>query len=296
MRFLVAIFSSVFAGFSSVCYTKATNLNKAGILINILAGGFLVSAMWILSLTFGWIRAPWEVFTLQLSLLFIMHMALFFVLNPLEQKALKIEKLSALQPFGNVSRVVAILSGFLILWEKNIVTFIVAIFAFFCTMIYATGGKFHKFSRGITLFLISQFLRGIRLSITALFLTTNYINPIQLTGIELAVYQTLAISWFIALFLFAQHGIKKFTMNGKDYYKYRIWGDFIWSIGWIAGLILMAELGIITSSILSLITMATALIMGFLILHDKPKKKDIIFATFIVGLIAIGFVFRGVTI
>lgn len=296
MRFLIAIMSCVFDGFWSVCYTKATTLNKAGPWVNTIFGSFLVGTIGVVSIITGWTRAPWSTFTFGLLGLFLVHMSIFFILAPIEQKALKIEKLSALQPYGNVSRVIAILSGFLILGERNIVTFIVAIFAFVCTMIYASGGKFRRFSNGITLFLCAQFLRGLRLSILALFLTENALNPIQLTGLEMATYQSMFIVLLLCSFLIASRQGGKIFSNSSSYYKYRLSGSCIGDIGWIIGLFLMAELGIITSSILSLITMATTLIMGFFLLHDTPKKKDILFATFIVVLICIGYVFRGVTI
>ena len=77
-------------------------------------------------------------------------------MSPLEQLALRSEKLSSLQPYANFSRIFAILCGFLLLGERNIVTFIVAIIAFLGTVIYATRGKQRRFSRGVLMYLGDQ--------------------------------------------------------------------------------------------------------------------------------------------
>ena len=114
-------------------------------------------------------------------------------MSPLEQLALRSEKLSSLQPYANFSRIFAILCGFLLLGERNIVTFIVAIIAFLGTVIYATRGKQRRFSRGVLMYLASQILRGTLAVLAALLLTENDLVSFQMTGAEFASYEALSM-------------------------------------------------------------------------------------------------------
>ena len=127
-------------------------------------------------------------------------------------------------------------------------------------------------------------------------LTESHVINFTMSGLELASYESiLSILIFFTIFVFTRH-LGNFGKNPKAFYRYRYTGSIVGDVSWILGLILVAELGIITSSILSLITMATTLIMGYFFLHDRPEKKDVVFAVFIVILICIGYIFKDVTL
>jgi len=296
MKFAIAILTSVFSGFWSVCFKKSAILNKSGPWINIFLGYHMVFILGIIALIFGWIRNPGEVFSWGYLVFFAVYMSMYYTLSPLEQKAIKCERLSCLQPYSNVGKLIAIVCGFIILWERNIITFIVAIIAFICTMIYASRGRTGKMSQGVILYISSQCIRGVMAIWTALMLTQNDLIGFHMTGLELASYQSVFSVVVLASMLFATGNMWRIKESPKWYYIYRYAGCFIWDIGWILGLMLIAELGIITSSILSLITIATTLVMGYFFLHDKPEKRDIMFAIFIIILICIGYIFRNVVI
>lgn len=295
MRFFLAIFSSVTAGFWSVLYQQAAKLNRSGPLINSYLGWHIVAIVWIVSLIFGWVRFPWDAFPhIVFVLIFLLLDGLYYVLSPLEQKAMQQEKLSALQPYANVGKIVAIVCGFLILGERNVVTFVIAIVAFAATIIYASWGRKHKVSKGIIWYFISQFLRGVVAVLSALLITNNAVMNVGLSWLELATYEAMLDVVVLSIaFLFTGH-FRRLAANPKKFYVYRYGGCLFGDVGWILSLILVSQLGIITSSILSLITMATTLILGFCFFHDTPKKSDIIFAVFIVGLICIWYIFKDV--
>lgn len=296
MRFALAIMTSIFGGFWSVFFKKATTLNKSWPWVNIFLGYHIVFTLGVLSLIFGWIRGPGEVFEWGYLVFFLSYMLLYYALSPLEQKAMMTERLSSLQPFGNVGKLIAIVCGFIVLWERNIVTFIVAILAFVCTMIYASRWRKHRLSKGVFYYIGSQCIRWVMAVFIAMMLTENDLIGFQMSELELVSYEgifsvVILLSMFVStrkLWLFAQ--------SPKQYYAYRYGGCLVGDMGWLLWLFLIAELGIITSSILSLITIATTLTMGYFFLHDRPEKRDIMFALFIIFLICIGYIFRNVTI
>ena len=296
MQFTVAIFSAVFRGIWAVLFKQANVLNKAGPWVNIFTGYNILFVFGLLWLVFGWIRLPGEFFSWLLVVFFLIYNGIYLVMSPLEQLALRSEKLSSLQPYANFSRIFAILCGFLLLGERNIVTFIVAIIAFLGTVIYATRGKQRRFSRGVLMYLASQILRGTLAVLAALLLTENDLVSFQMTGAEFASYEALSMMMVLTVVFLGAWYMKLFKKSSWKYYAYRYGSCFVWDTGYLLWLFLVADLGIITTSILSLITIAVALIMGYFLFHDRPERKDIGFAVLIVILICIGYVFKDVTI
>jgi hypothetical protein len=78
----------------------------------------------------------------------------------------------------------------------------------------------------------------------------------------------------------------------KNYYLPRLTWSFLWWWSYALSLIIISELWLSISILLWFIWMWMTLLLSYLILHDKPSKKDLILTIIVTWLVWIWYYFK----
>ncbi|MCP4523896.1 MAG: hypothetical protein GY828_06805 [Candidatus Gracilibacteria bacterium] len=217
--------------------------------------------------------------------LIILCFLFFFFQIRLNQYVFKNEKISVLVPYENLGKILTVLMGVFIL-KDDISTISLIFFLFTVLLIGAFGlnGKNLQFSKTVGIFCIAQVL-----SACANFLT-GYILIHNSSLDYYTVYILFSVTFvFIATLFFKQW--PELQKLDKTYYVNRIISSFTW-IGWLIGILLIKEIGLSTTTLLSFLGVGISLLSSYYVFGDKPSKKNIILTLGVITLVSLGYIYK----
>lgn len=191
----------------------------------------------------------------------------------LRREAYMNEKVSVLQPFSMMNWVFSIIIAFIFIKseQESIITFISALIAFLILIISNIENKKLKINKYSLLILLSSFIKWVQIFASLYFLTL--LSPVEFYFLESIVI--IFISLFLIIYKKDFVEIKKAS---KKYFALLfLWNIFI-LFAKIIELWFLEKLGVIITSLISLIYLCFIYIFSYIILKEKAKKKDIITA------------------
>ncbi len=210
---------------------------------------------------------------------------LFFSKTPIILNVYKKEKISALLPYENLNKIFIVIISYLFLYNINPVSvssFVVTLLAIFIIIWFTVDWKKMEVPRSFNNILIRQWLQAIHSLVIAY-------------TISLATDKIYFIMYLIVLTIaFSISNIKNKDFQilpklSKEFYKNRMIESLLWNTSYIITLFLMSKYGIIITILLSFLWVGMTLLFSFLILWEKPTRKELILTTIVSILVGIWF-------
>lgn len=239
---------------------------------------FIVSIYFI----YNWVDLSKIDSFLVFSTIFLLIIAI--VTAAMQQKIYAVEKISSVMPFTNVNKILSIIISFFVFSDVSVLSLLITIIAILIIVWFSTD--FRKFSLPKTtkLIYLSEILISLE-TIFAWYLLFNYNEELY--------FIVFVFAWivFLSLLAYKLNEFKTLKWLKKEFWINR----YIWAMGWISwflSLVIIKNLWLSVSILLSFIWIWVTLFLSYLILKDKPSKKDL-WLTFIVTLLVwIWYYFR----
>lgn len=192
----------------------------------------------------------------------------------ISQKIYSVDKISVLAPYENINRIISIIFWFILFWDISVTSLFITILTVFVIIWFTIDFKTLKLPKSIKLFAFSQLLVSIALLLTWFLLK-------QISNIEFFVLNYIVWIIFILFIFFRKKDYSNIWFLPKKFYAERIFGSHLWWLSYLMSLIIIKSMWISVSILLSFVWIWITLFLSYIILKDKPSKKDL-FLTFIV--------------
>ncbi len=292
MNLLIAMISTIFASLWDIFFKKALKYN-----INLWNNDFLwqILPLWVFIFAYYYFEFQFDT-TLYLSLDVIgaIFLSLFFytIGRYFHAKIFKIEKITYLLPYENLSKIFTIIFSFYLFSDISTLSFFITLVTIFVIIVFSLDFKNIAFSKNILIFSFSHLLFAIwNLIVGYILLETSkwglwvsgysFITTYLVMGIVIFFIPFFVLKWFQEL--------KKVDFG---FYTYRSISWFLSWFSWFLSLVVISYLGLSISVLLSFLGIFSTLFFAFFILRDIPRKKDIILTIIILTLISLWFYFK----
>lgn len=292
MNFFIAIISTVFASLWDIFFKKALkyniNLWNNDFLWQILPLGIFIFAYYYFEFHFDTTLyiSPQVLFAIFLSLLF------YTVGRYFHAKIFKIEKITYLLPYENLSKIFTIIFSFYLFSDISTLSFIITLVTIFVIFISSLDMKNIAFSKNILIFSFSHVLFAIWNLIVGYILLESAQWGLWVSGYSfITTYLVMGVILFFIPF-FLLKWFKELKNVDFGFYTYRSISWFLSWFSWFLSLVVISYLWLSISVLLSFLWILSTLFFAFFILRDIPRKKDIILTIIILILISLWFYFK----
>ena len=184
-------------------------------------------------------------------------------------------------------QVFPVILGFIFIASEraNLITFLVAIIASFIVIIPNIDWKEFKMNKYSFMVLLSSTIKSGQIFIVLYFLTI--VSPISFYFIESLLI--IIISIFMIMIKSEFSEIKKIT---KKYAKLLFSANLVVIFSVLLVLTMYSSLGVVTTSLLSLLYLVFIYIFWYLLLKEIPSKKDVLIAIWVSICIVIWMLFK----
>lgn len=279
---IYAIISTVLDSIWTNIWKKALNFNMAKEPFSMLAYSSLF--FMLIVLYFLWKLqlnnlGIYEVFLILI--IFIIWYFRWFLL----QYVYKNDKISKILPYQNISKILTIIIGFFIFADTSIITLFIAIFTALIIFIFSFDFKKIYIPKTIKTFWIAEIMYSVNILLLGVILT-------KITNISYFVYSYIVWLTIIWIIVILKKQLNEFIKVDKKFYIYRLSASHIWWVSYILSLLVMQELWVIMSILISYIWLWSTLLFSFLIFKDKPSKKDLLLLILVSILITVWFYYK----
>jgi len=209
---------------------------------------------------------------------------LSIVKSPIIQNVYKKEKISVIMPYTNINKILSIIFSFFLFSDVSITSLILTIIAIFVVILFSIDFRTLKVPKSLKIIAISELLTSI-ITIASWYLIFKYS--------EILYFIIFVVFWTIFLifisYLTGQYKTVKWLK--KDFWFYR----YIWATWWISrflSLVVIKNLWLSITILLSFLWIWITLLLSFFILKDKPSKKDLVLTILVTALVWLWFYFK----
>lgn len=203
----------------------------------------------------------------------------------MEQWLYKKEKISALLPYGNLNSVFTIIAGFLIFKDTSIISVIVGIIVIMIIIWSSINFKKLERPKNLKTILLIQILIAAESLLTGYFL-------INVSDKDYFILYELIIVAILILPVVFKWYLGKFKKTNKKFRWYETGQATGVNISFLLYLFLVSEFGIVISTLLSFLANGITMLFGYIILKEKPSKKEIYLTIITTVLVGIWFYFK----
>lgn len=292
MSLFIAILSTFFWSLSDVFFKKALKYN-----INLWNNDFLGQVfpliVFLFIYFFVWFNFETKL-NLEINVIFYVFLSFVFytIWRYYHAKIFKVEKITHLLPYENLSKIFTIIFSFYLFSDISSTTFFITILTIFVIIWFSIDFKSLTFSKNILLFSFSHLFFAIWNLLTWYVLLEvakwwlwvswySFITTYLIIWTGLFLLPFLFLKWFSEL---------KEVDFGFYVYRWTSW-FFSW-FSWFLSMVVISNLGLSISVLLSFLWILSTLFFAFFILRDIPTKKDIILTILLLILISAGFYFK----
>lgn len=204
--------------------------------------------------------------------------------QPLMQQVYREEKISVIMPYLNLSKIFIISSSFFLFGDVSLTSFIITLITVWVIMWASIDIKTLKLPRNFLKILCVEILRAVAALVGAwIIVTYNEVTFLNL---------------YVVLWLFYMISLTYITGQYLDLKNVplRFWTDrflaSLWWISWFLSLIVIKNLWLSVGILLWFIWIWVTLLFSYLLLWDKPSKKDILLTIAVSLLVWAGFYFK----
>ena len=277
---LFALFTTLCQSIDSISWKKALSLAPKMQFFTMTLLGIPVGVLLCIGLIIvGDYHAP----LLMIGLVALANL-IYIVREPILQRIWREEKVSLLMPYENVNTFLVTLFAFCFLGHTTLATFLVACAALVVITLGSIDYKDFSVPRHLYLILLSELLTGIAniiVGYTLLHMTNT------------AFYIWDQIPWAVMIFVgIAWMGVSRslgdLRSTSREFWAYRMTSTTIGTIAWYSQIIIIADCGLVVSTLLGFLQLIVMLGLSSLVLHEKPERRDIILASIVTPLAIVG--------
>ena len=275
---IYAIFTSILESFSEV-FRKKTLIHRVPEYLNTL----FAYSTWMLFVIYFAASANFSDIDYKLFILIFIMSVLDLVSSKISQNIYREEKISVLMPYTNINSILTILLSFFLFSDVSKTTFGITIFTILVIVGFSIDFKILRFPRNIIKMFICELIYAFSNLIVGYILFIWYWEWL-LFIFDITTSTIMLI--FISLFLWYFKQIKKIKRN---YYLPKLTWSFLWWWSYALSLIIISDLWLSVSILLWFVWMWITLLLSYLILKDKPSKKDLILTVIVTSLVWIWY-------
>lgn len=223
--------------------------------------------------------------TYLLYLLILLCIIFWSIYTLAVRYSFKNEKITVLQPYSNLDKIIIIILWYFIFSDASFTTFIISLFAFLLIIIFSIDYNKLRISKVVWVYMVWNFFWALRVLIAWYILT-------HMTSLNFVFLYALILVPILIIFMIYRHQLQDITYSSKQFYIYRWAASLSWWLSYFISIYLLTELWVVLSSLLSLVSLVTTLIFAYFLLWDKPKIKDIILSILVVGLILLWYIYK----
>ena len=205
--------------------------------------------------------------------------------TPLYQHIYQNEKLSVIMPYANLNKVFALIVSYWLYQDVSTFSLIITFVTIVVTAVFAIDWKSFTLPKMLGKFVIAEVL------LTGRFLLSGYLvlelGDVLFFAVDRLVYFIIMLG---IVFLSGVPG--QIIHLSKKFYVNRIMASVMGSVAWLIGLFLITELWMSIVILLSFLQAWVTLLFGYLILKEKPSRKDLIMTVVVTVLVGVWFFFR----
>lgn len=194
------------------------------------------------------------------------------------------EKMSAVIPYTNINKILTIIVSFFIFSDVSKVSLWITLLAIVIIILFSIDFKTLTLPKSLTRIFFVQTLVTFT-NLWAWYIILTYWNDIY--------FLIFYFSW-IVLLLFLSYVLNQYkTIKNlpKSFWVSRMtWSS--WWIWWFLWLVVIKDLWLSISILLSFLWIWITLLFSYFILKDKPQKKDIILTIIITSLVWLWYYFK----
>lgn len=201
------------------------------------------------------------------------------------QYVYKNDKISKILPYQNISKILTIIIWFFLFSDTSITTLIIAIFTALLIFIFSFDFKKIYIPKTIKTYAIAEVMYSANILLLGVILS-------KITNISYFIYSYVVWIIIIWIIVILKKQLNEFIKVEKKFYLYRMSACHIWWTSYILSLLVMQELWVIMSILVSYIWLWSTLLFSFLMFRDKPSKKDLFLLTLVSIFITLWFYFK----
>lgn len=292
MNLFTAILSTIFSSLANIFFKKSLKYN-----INLWNNDFLwlVLPLWVFLFAYFYIDFQFDtqlyldpkiVWLIFLSWLFFTVWKYFYA------SIFKVEKITYLLPYINLEKIFTIILSFYLFSDITKTTFFIIILTIVIIILFSIDYKNIKFSKNILIFSFSQILYAIWNIIMWYVLLEvskwgfwvswfSFLVTYLFIGVVIFFIPFLLLKWFLEL-----------KQVDSWFYVSRWFSSLLASFSWFLSLVVIANLWLSMSILLSFLGIFSTLFFAFFLLREIPTKKDIILTIIVMILISAWFYFK----
>lgn len=218
-------------------------------------------------------------------ILVFVTIVLYVINTKIVQYVFKNESISSIIPYENLSKILTVLFWVFILKDDiswiALSFFVLTVFTIF---LFSVDFKKLKFSKNILLFCLWQLFLSLASLIIAFLLIHN-------SSVDYySVYTLISFSFVLFICIYFKY-FQNFDCLDKNYYINRWISSLQW-ISWIIWILLIKELGLSVSTLLSFLWIWISLIFSYIVFRDIPSKKNIILTLLVLSFISLGYLYK----
>lgn len=203
-----------------------------------------------------------------------------------KQLAYDNDKISTLLPYSNLTPVLLILFWYLTLRDSSFTSFLIALATTLIILIdWFLRNRNQKFSKGVIFMLLTDVCDVSEMILTAYIIKSLPIWTFMMWA--LSVYYLIAI-----IIVFHWNSFKEMITQDRKFYIVRLISSVLWYLYWFFEVFLYQEIGIVITTLLSLLSMLIVLVWWYFILDDKPEIRDIILTLIVIFWVGVWFYFN----
>lgn len=277
-----ALFSTFILSLSRVFFKKTTQYNIKTELNDLL--GHIGALLGVLAIIILW------KFNVVLNdfndyLLIFISFILFFITIKINQFIIREETISALIPYENLWKVLTVLFWVFLLNDTiSNISLVMFLGVVVLILWFSLDLKHLTFSRNILLYCFAQLLTAI----ANLIIWYILINVSSLDYYSVYTFISLSFMVSICFYLKLYSNIK---LLDRDYFISRGLSSLNW-ISWIISILLIKELWLSVTTLLSFLWIGISLISSYIIFKDIPSKKNILLTIAILILVWIWYLYK----
>ncbi|EKE30373.1 MAG: hypothetical protein ACD_2C00001G0023 [uncultured bacterium (gcode 4)] len=277
------IFNALLGSLATIFWKKALELNKLPqslFMFLWMLGWFALSWIFIFS---GLTNFPfWDPYiTGWIMIITLMSIMMWY----LWQYIYREEKLSVLLPYSNIDKIIIIIASFFYFKNASLTSFLSAISATCVVIFFSVDFRELKLPKNFWLIILNNALSAAKV----LYLGWLFLH---ITSITFYSYNTILYTLLLFIPLLFKKEFSTIRNGSKEFYSFRLWAAILWQITAIIWFFLLEKMWVIISNLLWFLVLWVTLLFGYLVLKDTPKRNDVIQATLVSILVAIGYYFK----
>ena len=279
-----SILSTFLSSLSEVLWTKTFDYGRVPLLVHTFLsniwGIFVVAVVAIILL-----NPTFSLTEYWLELVLILISVLCYVIYDwLDQKVYSQEKLSHIIPYQNINSIFSIIISFVFFFDTSLIAFFMTLLAALVIIFASIDFKKFTIPKSFKTIIVAQSLISLETLLTwYVLIRLDYVW-------FFLIYAVVAVVLILVSLIYKKQSFSSLEKVWLRFYPLIIISSAIGRATFAIGLFLVNELWLTMSILLGFIWIITSLLFWYLILKDKPNKKDILVAVLVSAFIAIWYI------